>query len=72
MFSLLSKALSPEATEVASEIASEVAKVGFNPENVGDALLDSAAGMVGIFIVVGIIILSVSLLNKAGAAKKKD
>ncbi len=68
MFSLLSKALSPEATEVASEVA----KVGFNTDNVGDALLDSAAGMVGIFIVVGIIILSVSLLNKAGAPKKKD
>ena len=29
-------------------------------------------GMIGIFIVVGVIILSVSLLNKTGADKKKD
>ena len=36
-----------------------------------EALLCSVAGMVGIFIVVGIIILSVSILNKAGNGKKK-
>ena len=72
MFSLLSKALSPETTEMVSEVATEAVKVGFKTEDVGEALLCSGAGMVGIFIVVGIIILSVSLLNKAGAPKKKD
>jgi hypothetical protein len=40
--------------------------------NVTDALMMSGAGMVGIFIVIGIIILSVTLLNKAGSGKKKD
>ena len=39
-------------------------------KNLGEALLCSGAGMVGIFIVVGIIIGSVSVLNKVGSAKK--
>lgn len=38
-----------------------------------EALMCSLAGMVGIFIVVGVIILSITLLNKFGsAADKKD
>ena len=44
----------------------------FTTEYIKEALLCSVAGMVGIFIVVGIIILSVSILNKAGSGKKKD
>ena len=35
-----------------------------------NAIKYTGLGMVGIFVVVGIIILSVSLLNKAGADKK--
>ena len=42
----------------------------FSTEYIGEALLCSVAGMVGIFIVIGIIIFSVSILNKAG--NKKD
>ena len=42
----------------------------FNVENIKEALLCSVAGMVGIFIIVGIIIFSVSILNKAGSGKK--
>ena len=42
----------------------------FTTENIGEALLCSGAGMVGIFIVVGIIIGSVSVLNKVGSSKK--
>lgn len=45
-------------------------KLAFTTENIGEAMLCSVAGMVGIFIVVGVIILSVSLLNKLGAEKK--
>jgi hypothetical protein len=41
----------------------------FTTENIREALLCSLAGMVGIFIVIGIIIISVSLLNKAGSKK---
>ncbi len=43
----------------------------FTTEHFGEALLCSIAGMVGIFIVIGIIILSVSLLNKSGSKKGK-
>lgn len=35
-----------------------------------EALMCSVAGMVGIFAVVGVIILCVFLLNKVGSAKK--
>ena len=53
-------------------LASALSGIQFTTENIKEALLCSAAGMVGIFIVVGIIILSVSILNKAGKGKKKD
>ena len=53
-------------------LASALSGIQFTTENIKEALLCSAAGMVGIFIVVGIIILSVSILNKAGTGKKKD
>ena len=43
----------------------------FTTEYIGEALLCSVAGMVGIFIVIGIIIFSVSILNKAGNRKDK-
>lgn len=47
-----------------------IGKLSFTTEYIGEALLCSVAGMVGIFIVIGIIILSVYILNKAG--NKKD
>jgi hypothetical protein len=50
--------------------AGTVEGLHFTTENLGEALLCSGAGMVGIFIVVGIIIGSVSVLNKLGASKK--
>ncbi|MBO7179194.1 MAG: hypothetical protein J6V78_02525 [Clostridia bacterium] len=56
-----------------------VAKAGimqgleFTTENLSESLICSIAGMAGIFIVVGIIILSTTLLNKFSAkADKKD
>ena len=50
--------------------AGTVEGLHFTTENLGEALLCSGAGMVGIFIVVGIIIGSVSILNKVGSSKK--
>ena len=61
MFNLLSQAAAQAGT---------VEGLSFTTENLGEALLCSGAGMVGIFIVVGIIIGSVSILNKVGSAKK--
>lgn len=42
----------------------------FSTEYIGEALLCSLAGMVGIFLVVGVIILSVNVLNKACSRPK--
>ncbi len=50
--------------------AGTVEGIHFTTENISEALLCSGAGMIGIFIVVGIIIGSVSVLNKVGSAKK--
>lgn len=73
MFNTLAKTVETTVAEVAaSEVATQAAEIGFTTANIKEALLCSVAGMVGIFIVVGIIILSVSLLNKVGAKKKKD
>ncbi len=54
-------------------IVADTAEKGltFTTEYIGEALLCSLAGMVGIFIVIGIIILSVVLLNKLGNKKDK-
>ncbi len=54
----------------ASTQAGTVDGLHFTTENIGEALLCSGAGMIGIFIVVGIIIGSVSVLNKVGSSKK--
>ena len=61
MFNLLSQAAAQAGT---------VEGLSFTTENFGEALLCSGAGMAGIFIVVGIIIGSVSVLNKVGSSKK--
>ena len=54
----------------ASAQAGTVEGLHFTTENLGEALLCSGAGMVGIFVVVGIIIGSVSILNKLGSSDK--
>ncbi len=41
----------------------------FTTEHLGDALVKSVAGMIGIFIVIGIIIFAVTILSKAGNKK---
>lgn len=61
--------LTYETMQVVAETAAASASTS---SNVKEALLMTGAGMIGIFIVVGVIILSVSILNKAGADKKKD
>lgn len=61
MFNLLSQAVAQAGT---------VEGLSFTTENLGEALLCSGAGMIGIFIVVGIIIGSVSILNKVGSSNK--
>lgn len=73
-FNTLTNTVTETVTETTAAIteAGSVNDISFTTENIGKALLCSAAGMVGIFIVIGIIILSVSILNKAGAEKKKD
>ncbi len=72
-FNTLTNTVAETVAETTTAIAEagSVNDISFTTENIGKALLCSAAGMVGIFIVIGIIILSVSLLNKAGAEKKK-
>lgn len=54
--------------------AGTVQGLEFTTENLSESLVCSLAGMAGIFIVVGIIILSTVLLNKfsAKSEKKKD
>lgn len=54
----------------ASANTGTVEGLSFTTENLSEALLCSGAGMVGIFVVVGIIIGSVSILNKVGSSKK--
>ncbi|MBR6551906.1 MAG: hypothetical protein IKT89_03595 [Clostridia bacterium] len=49
--------------------AGTVEGLAFTTENLSEALVCSIAGMAGIFIVVGIIILSTTLLNKFSAKK---
>lgn len=75
MFNILTNAaseVSTETTEAVTEAVKEAVEIGFTTENMREALLCGGAGMVGIFIVIGIIIIAVSILNKAGAEKKKD
>ncbi|MBR6551489.1 MAG: hypothetical protein IKT89_01480 [Clostridia bacterium] len=65
---MFNKLLQATAT-VANEGTVEALK--FTTENLSEALICSLAGMAGIFIVVGIIVLSTTLLNKFSAKKDK-
>lgn len=51
--------------------AGTVEGLKFTLENLSESLICSLAGMAGIFIVVGIIILSTTLLNKFSAKSEK-
>ena len=52
--------------------ASAFQGLAFTTENLSESLICSIAGMAGIFIVVGIIILSTTLLNKFSAKSDKE
>ncbi|MBQ8182352.1 MAG: hypothetical protein IJ025_00435 [Clostridia bacterium] len=83
---LLNKILSAKITDVAETMVQSVSEtvpetvaetgsamaIKFTTENLSEALLWFITGMVGVFLVIGIIIIVVSLLNKAGSGKKKD
>ena len=75
MFSFLLNKMA--GTTVPTEIiegvteAEKAAELSFRMDNITEALLWFVTGMVGIFMVIGIIILVVSLLNKIGSGKKK-
>ncbi len=61
--------LAKEAVSTSSnEVTEQAASVA---DNVKEALMMSGAGMIGIFIVIGVIIISVSILNKVGNKKEK-
>ncbi len=51
--------------------AGTVEGLKFTTENLSESLICSIAGMAGIFIVVGIIVLSTVVLNKVTAKKDK-
>ncbi len=61
--------LAAESISETAVITTEAATEATN--NVTEALMMSGAGMIGIFIVIGVIILSVTLLNKIGSGEKK-
>lgn len=73
MFNTLTNAVETTiaSSETTTEVVKEAAEIAFTTENIRESLLCAGAGMVGIFIVIGIIILSVSILNRAGAEKKR-
>ena len=60
-----------QATATAAANEGTVSALKFTTENLSEALVCSIAGMAGIFIVVGIIVLSTTLLNKFSAKKEK-
>ena len=65
MFNMLLQATATAANE------GTVEALKFTTENLSESLVCSLAGMAGIFIVVGIIILSTTLLNKFSGKKEK-
>ncbi len=65
--------VSTKATEVATDVSTTSAgiQLDFTTANMSTALLWFVTGMIGVFAVIGVIILSVSVLNKIGAKKDK-
>ena len=58
--------------QAAADAGTVVEGLKFTTENLSEALVCSVAGMVGIFIVVGVIVLSTTILNKTTAKKNND
>ena len=52
--------------------ATEGAKLGFNPMNFVSNLKYMGIGMLTIFIIIGVIILATTLINKVFSAKQED
>ena len=61
-----------QVTEVVTEAITEAAAGGFRPEAFIENLKYMGAGMIGIFLVIGVIILTIVLLGKLTAPKKKS
>ena len=59
-------------TTTATTVAETAAGIGFTPENLAETAPIMGKGMLGIFIVMGIIILCVSALNRLGSKPKKE
>lgn len=58
--------------EKVTESVTDVASAGFRPEAFVENLKYMAAGMIGIFLVIGVIVLLIVLLGKLTAPRKKD
>ena len=59
-------------TEVATTVAEMQYEFAVTPENLSQTVPIMGKGMVGIFIVMGIIILCVTLLNNLGSPERKQ
>lgn len=75
---ILSKVAQSDVSEKVSEVVTEVSTtlsdgIQINPttENMETAGLWFVTGMIGVFAVIGVVILSVVLLNKVGNKKEK-
>lgn len=62
-----------EVNAAVSETSAAIEKgIGFTPENLAQTAPIMGKGMLGIFIVMGIIILCISLLNNSGSPERKQ
>ncbi len=59
-------------TEVATTVAEMQYKFAVTPENLAQTVPIMGKGMIGIFIVMGIIILCVTILNNLGSPERKQ
>ncbi len=59
-------------TEVATTVAEMQYEFAVTPENLSQTVPIMGKGMIGIFIVMGIIILCVTLLNNLGSPERKQ
>ena len=59
-------------TEVATTVAEMQYEFAVTPENLAQTVPIMGKGMIGIFIVMGIIILCVTLLNNLGSPERKQ
>ncbi len=61
-----------QVTETVTEAVTEIANGGFHPEEFINNLKYMGAGMIGIFLVIGVIILTILILGKLTAPKNQD